>query len=905
MNLSVAIVDIMGIPYDGTTLKKRGLGGSESAVILMSKELTKLGFSVTVFNNCVDDAKPGIYDGVSYRNVKDIPDNEKFDIVISSRTVFPFVPKQMQNMINFDASAFSFMRTHAKLKIVWMHDTFCAGDHILENLVVNGFIDELFTLSDFHTSYVTTCNHGVKRMFEVLKDHIFMTRNGIVRYSNQVDISKKDPDLFVYNASTSKGMVPLVEDIWENIKRNIPGARLKIIGGYYKFAEASEPDEQEKKWRSLATNQKYKDLGVEFTGIIKQSEIAEILSEATFMIYPPAFPETFGISTLESLAYNTPLISSRFGALEETAVAQACYMMDYPIEPNNVYPTINAKEQQNNFINLALSAHRNKYLLQQKQHYCNIIKDISGWDSVAKQWKQHLIQKLGLYLHVDEYREVSSINSRVHTVFGRRFHNKEEFYIPRNPQQRILIITPVYNAEKYIERCIASVVTQDYDNYLMVIIDDNSSDATIAAAENIINASGKADKFKIHANKENLGAVCNQISALVTYGHTDDIVMLLDGDDSLMPSNQIFQFYNNLYDGTTEFSYGSCWSEIDNIPLIAQEYPDQVKRDKSYRKHLFNWNMPYTHLRTFKGHLLNGLNESDFKDGDGNWYKAGGDGAVFYSLIENADPDKIKVVTDIVYRYNDASPINDYKVNGKIQTQNAQDILKRSKAKEQFSVIVPTMWRCPNIFAQSLSSIVDLDLVGEIIIIDNDFSARPAWNVLAHPKIKILTQEKNIKVNPSWNLGVETSKNNMLCIVNDDIMFDSDIFSKIHPHITPNNGVYGIVSGESKFNHPQYVDGGISFKRWKHGDNIHSFGQLMFMHKSNWTPIIPELEIYFGDDYIFHTQLMKSLPNYLIFNIDFYSTMAATSKDPLITEGVYAVEQPIWATWFFNNPLPK
>jgi hypothetical protein len=77
------------------------------------------------------------------------------------------------------------------------------------------------------------------------------------------------------------------------------------------------------------------------------------------------------------------------------------------------------------------------------------------------------------------------------------------------------------------------------------------------------------------------------------------------------------------------------------------------------------------------------------------------------------------------------------------------------------------------------------------------------------------------------------------------------------------------------------------------------------MHKSNWTPIIPELEIYFGDDYIFHTQLMKSLPNYLIFNIDFYSTMAATSKDPLITEGVYAVEQPIWATWFFNNPLPK
>ena len=43
--ISVAIVDTIGLVYDGTTLQKRGLGGSESAVILMSRELAKLGFS--------------------------------------------------------------------------------------------------------------------------------------------------------------------------------------------------------------------------------------------------------------------------------------------------------------------------------------------------------------------------------------------------------------------------------------------------------------------------------------------------------------------------------------------------------------------------------------------------------------------------------------------------------------------------------------------------------------------------------------------------------------------------------------------------------------------------------------------------------------------------------------------
>ena len=59
--ISIARIDVIGLTYDGTTLTKRGLGGSESAVILMSKELSKLGFNVTVFNHCIDsEAVPGV-----------------------------------------------------------------------------------------------------------------------------------------------------------------------------------------------------------------------------------------------------------------------------------------------------------------------------------------------------------------------------------------------------------------------------------------------------------------------------------------------------------------------------------------------------------------------------------------------------------------------------------------------------------------------------------------------------------------------------------------------------------------------------------------------------------------------------------------------------------------------------
>lgn len=319
-----------------------------------------------------------------------------------------------------------------------------------------------------------------------------------------------------------------------------------------------------------------------------------------------------------------------------------------------------------------LDAYNNRYLHQQKMYACNIVKDVSTWDTVALQWKQHLFKKLGLYLPIEEYRNVSYINSRVHQVFGRRFSNPEEIYIPRKKEQRVIVITPVYNAEKYITKCIDSVMAQDYDNWMMIIVDDASTDNTFEVAYEKTNG-----KIAVIQNEANQGAVKNQLDTIRLVCRPDDIVILLDGDDALVNDPQIFQMYNNLYDDTTEFTYGSCWSMVDNIPLIAQHYPEHVKQNKTYRQHKFNWNMPYTHLRTFKASLLMNEDDTKFKDENGDWYKAGGDGAVFYTAIENADPDKVKVVTDVVYLYNDINPLNDYKVNGVEQTRNANHILTR------------------------------------------------------------------------------------------------------------------------------------------------------------------------------------------------------------------------------------
>ena len=713
--MKIAIIDIIGIPYDGTTVFKQGLGGSESAVTLISLELSRLNFQVTVFNNCdLDHARPGVYDSVTYRPLRDLADDHEFDIVISSRTIIPFLEGDQFNKVgDTRAQPFASMNLYARIlskakqRVLWMHDTFCLGDNLIEELAVTDHITDIFTLSDWHLSYVTNCHHGRRRNFEVLKRKMFITRNGVRLYHAEVDIAAKDPNRFVYNASVTKGMIPLVQQIWPRIKQQIPQAKLTVIGGYYRFTVNGQPDQQEQDWRRMANNPVNQQLDIEFTGVIPQSEIADRLVKANFMIYPAAFPETFGISTLESLCYNTPVITCRFGALEEIALEGACYLMDYAIEPNVLFPDINTQDQVNKFVDLTVSAFNNRYLHQQKQYYCNIVKTVAGWDSVALQWKQHFYRTCGRYLALDEYRRVTEINHRIHKIWRRRYHNLVELENHRvNQESTINIVSTFYNCADYIADCVKSVASQDYDNYHHWLIDDASTDNTVEIIEAELAALPETlrSKFTLIQNTANQGAVKNQVDMFRTF---DDhsIVMILDGDDSLINDNTVLAYFNGIYSNSVEFTYGSCWSMADKIPLISQPYPLQVRQDRSYRQHHFNWILPYTHLRTFKKYLINGCDDSLFQNENHEWYKAGGDGAVFYALIEQADHQKVLCVQDVVYNYNDINPLNDYKVNAVEQNATARQIIgKSTMIKKKILIAIPT---ARNIEAETFKSIYD------------------------------------------------------------------------------------------------------------------------------------------------------------------------------------------------------
>ncbi len=89
----------------------------------------------------------------------------------------------------------------------------------------------------------------------------------------------------------------------------------------------------------------------------------------------------------------------------------------------------------------------------------------------------------------------------------------------------ISIIVPVYNLEKYIEKCILSILSQTYQDWELLLIDDGSKDKSLQLCQ----AWAKKDSRIRVFHQENQG-----VSAARNFGLSimkGDFIVFVDGDD--------------------------------------------------------------------------------------------------------------------------------------------------------------------------------------------------------------------------------------------------------------------------------------------------------------------------------------------------------------------------------------
>ena len=94
---------------------------------------------------------------------------------------------------------------------------------------------------------------------------------------------------------------------------------------------------------------------------------------------------------------------------------------------------------------------------------------------------------------------------------------------------KISVIVPVYKAEKYIEACVQSILSQTYDDFELILINDGSPDASGTICDAL--AAGDHRIRVIH--KENGGAATARNAGLDAA--RGDYIAFVDGDDLIHP----------------------------------------------------------------------------------------------------------------------------------------------------------------------------------------------------------------------------------------------------------------------------------------------------------------------------------------------------------------------------------
>jgi len=190
-----------------------------------------------------------------------------------------------------------------------------------------------------------------------------------------------------------------------------------------------------------------------------------------------------------------------------------------------------------------------------------------------------------------------------------------------------------------------------------------------------------------------------------------------------------------------------------------------------------------------------------------------------------------------------------------------------------FSIVIPTMQKDNEILNLLLNELIECEQVGEIILIDNSCKGFSA----SSEKVRVIVPDKNLYVNPAWNLGVEKSRYKYIGILNDDIIFPKNAFQQIYDFLYKNEiGLLGLdsikCSDKSCFTgYPK--DSEIKFCPIDIRGNC--WGSAIFGEKDNFCHIPDDIKIWYGDDYLFEKNMDKN--NYKIYNADIKHLHSNTS----------------------------
>jgi glycosyltransferase involved in cell wall biosynthesis len=315
------------------------LGGSEQAVVQLSKCWASKGHPVVVYGN----VKETIRDGVEYRSIHRLNLADTFDTVIFWRSfgirLLPLV--------------------QARFRMIDLHDSWDPKNYVAPSQLIE-LADAVMVKSKYHKSLYPYIPSS--------KMHIVMNGVQIDLFNTAIKSipeSKRDPYRLIYASTYERGLEPILRYSWPKIKAAIPEASIDIYYGLNRLAKTP---------LGIRLKKLFKQPGVNEHGRIPLSQIAKEKATSAIHMYISNSPtEIDCISVRESLLCGAvPVLGNDYVFKEREGV----HVSGSTSNPNTY------KKAGSTVIHLL----KHQDALEKKRNELRKSDTIISWETVAERW---------------------------------------------------------------------------------------------------------------------------------------------------------------------------------------------------------------------------------------------------------------------------------------------------------------------------------------------------------------------------------------------------------------------------------------------------------------------------------------------------------------------------------------
>lgn len=200
---------------------------------------------------------------------------------------------------------------------------------------------------------------------------------------------------------------------------------------------------------------------------------------------------------------------------------------------------------------------------------------------------------------------------------------------------KVSVIVPVFNNSEYIGKALDSIISQDFDGFEIIVIDDGSTDSSLQIIKDKLEGSDVPNQI-IHQENQGVSAARNK-GIEISRG---DYLVFVDGDDYVTPNH-----LSELYNGKSDFSLIQMVKKDGEKLSTPHIYSQDFISTEEFIKKELKMEIPFTFFQLMYNSEIIKSNSIEFPVG----VVYGED--TYFALEALSFGDEIAVSNEITYYY--------------------------------------------------------------------------------------------------------------------------------------------------------------------------------------------------------------------------------------------------------------